>query len=153
MHPRRVSPLHAPRTDKSVKLEHADRHIATLRGLCQEYEIRNPTPLSQVRHGRTIAYIFSEAKHVPDVISLTFGDVLHSLRSALDAYAFALVRSELGHVLTAPEGRACAFPISSDPKKVDKFFRDPARKVAFSERVKAALRPAQPFTGPRASRI
>lgn len=132
-----------------AKRYHADEHLARLRDACDAYRRANPLvvrPEPTEQPGETAYRLDHEHKPIPVRISLLVGDLLHSLRSALDNLAFRLVEYDLGRVLSEDEQRACQFPIYADPNSFDDFFhKHRTRREIMQEPVRRALRAVQPF--------
>jgi hypothetical protein len=130
-----------------LKLEHAQRHMRSLNQVYDDYEAARPVEVMPERTGvpGEMLYRLRIHKHPPPEISLRVGDVVHSLRSALDGLAFHLAALDLGRRLAPDEERRTAFPITRSPDEFAEFFKQRKRGEIMRARVQDAIRDAQPF--------
>ncbi len=135
-----------PAASWNAKLQRAKTHQTALGVICAAFRARGGVGVARSASGNRVEYRLRIHEPFPVDISLTVGDLVHNLRSALDAVLFAAIELDRGRELTESEERACQFPIESDPAKFDKTFT--ANKqwgLLTSRRVRFALRTAQPF--------
>lgn len=129
----------------------AGHHLGDLDGLVTRF--RDGEPYTLVKPEPTevpdrIAYRLRYHQTPRVEISTTIGDVLHNLRSALDALAYGVAESVVGRTLTRTEEKAVEFPICVTPGEFDAYFtnpRRPERAVMFNAKARKALREQQPF--------
>lgn len=91
----RMGPYSRIKGDALGKLTWAQHHIAEIEAECEE-TFRNlyPSPVATKVNPKTgdLTYYIQHLPPIPERIALQTGDVLHSLRSALDYMACGLVR-------------------------------------------------------------
>ena len=136
-----------PSRDWWLRHNHALGHLRRLRTEIQDYKARDPIA-AVPEPGRTadeIQFRLRLDEPVPPVVGLVAGDILHSLRAALDNLAFAMVEAEHGP-LERGEARRIQFPIEPSPAHFDKFFDDDrVRNRLMDDRIRNAIRSVQPF--------
>jgi hypothetical protein len=99
--------------------------------LSPAYEIRQEVP----EPGRVLA-TFHVLKPMPVQLLTAIGDVLHNMRSSLDA----LATSSRGVIrVTERQQSAAQFPICKDRRDSDKFLNDGRRQDLWGEREQNAL--------------
>jgi hypothetical protein len=138
-----------------AKLRRADRHREKLAGLVAAFKANDPYTLKPEMTDRPdeVAYRLRVWREAPADISTVIGDVLHNLRSALDALAFEVAVQSVNRTLTKTEEGATEFPICESPDTYDAFFgggADPSKSQRlrgrmYSDRARNAMRHAQPF--------
>jgi hypothetical protein len=131
-----------------AKLTHADDHVSRLRQVCDEYRARRPFYVEPEPTDRpdVVQYRLHHEIEIPKNVPLIVGDILHSLRSALDSLVLGLVERDLRRKLSPDEERACQFPICSEPNGFDDFFaRHKVRHDVTSPILRDVMRSVQPF--------
>jgi hypothetical protein len=133
-----------PTSAWSAKIEHAKRHTRALGEIVADYRATDPIRLEPEPIGDEIGYRLRISHPVPIEVSLVIGDVLHNVRSALDALVFGLARDQAQRPLTDKEERACEFPVCDSPAAYQRFWSG-RRQVIAKDRLTQALHRAQPF--------
>ncbi len=127
-----------PSRDWWLRHSHALGHLQRLRTEIQDY--KRGDPIAAVPEpGRTpdeVQFRLRLDKPVPPVVGLVAGDVLHSLRAALDNLVFAMVEAEHGRLGSDKDALVVQFPIAPSPEAFERFF---------DYRIKSAIRSVQPF--------
>jgi hypothetical protein len=103
--------------DHRTKLAWAQTHIDALTERTKAYLASKPYDLSHTvdeRRGDQVLAI-ARVEPIPAEWSLVLGDIVHNLRSALDALVYALARAHLGRTPTDTEARQIQFPIVDRP--------------------------------------
>jgi hypothetical protein len=126
-----------------AKMDHAKKHADALHKIVSDYEATKPIRIEPEPIGDEIAYRLHISRPVPIEISLMIGDILHNVRSALDALMFGLVGDEATGPLSDQAIKASKFPVCSSPEEYQDFWS--RRHVIPSDRLRPVLRHAQPF--------
>jgi hypothetical protein len=132
-----------------LKIARARKHRAELDIAAGAYLRTGPYRLDESpgEHEHTTDITFRIVEPVPPELSVMVGDVLHNLRSALDAFAFELACSHFGPSLEDNETvrRASAFPIVLSQEELLLWFQrgGKARAALFGMRELEALHWAQ----------
>ena len=133
-----------------AKLSRAREHLARLRHLEQAYLADGAW--STVYEPTEEEFWFDVRLHVdqspPIAISLTAGDCLHNLSSALDAVAYGIAEVNVGERLAHDEmlQRASAFPVMASRQALDRWAgNDSLRRELFTEDDLDLLWKAQTF--------
>jgi hypothetical protein len=131
----------------NAKLRRAGRHIAEVRRLITALERDRPWTVERERGDlpNEVAFRLRIRQQVPADLSTAVGDVIHNLRSALDAVAYELARCHVGGALSEAEERATQFPIKKTRAEFDNFFKNSKREDLYGKQERAALRCVQPF--------
>ena len=100
-----------------AKLERAQQHLETLRGLIDEFMATYPYEVGRTIEdgGRRHIYRFNKYEPTPTTVSVVIGDCVHNIRSALDHTVFSLATSGAkaqGNSLSDIEERSVQFPVS-----------------------------------------
>lgn len=133
-----------------AKCARAEHHLGDLDGLVTAFRDAEPYTVTPEPTSTPdlIAYRL-RIHHTPSAeISTTIGDILHNLRSALDALAYGIAVSVIGGPLSSTQERAVEFPICPTPEDFGAFFASPSRPeraAMFDARARAALHERQPF--------
>jgi len=125
-----------------AKLRHAADHHERLVALCDDFRSRKPFEVveKETPDPSVTMFVFWQYEPIPNDISLTVGDVLHCLRSALDSLVYGIVEGEVG-APTEQQERACQFPIEATPVGFDNFIGGHGvRAKLYSHPLRAALR-------------
>jgi hypothetical protein len=136
-----------------AKLRRAKSHRQALTGLVEDFKATEPYTLTaeETDGQNTIGYRLRILRQVPADLTTVIGDLIHNLRSALDAVAFELARQSVGRDLTDEEERATEFPVCADPASFAEFFGEGSRPRAkqrirgdlYNKRARQALRKGQ----------
>jgi hypothetical protein len=137
-----------PSRDWWLKHQHALGHLRRLRQEVQAYQRREPIMAipEPGRQDNEIQFRLQLSEPVPATVGLVAGDVVHSLRSALDNMAFAMVESRHGRQLQEREAKQIQFPITRTPSEFGKFFDgNDVRRSLMADPIRAELQRVQPF--------
>ncbi len=129
--------------DSRLKLKRARDDLATLQDHVREFLEAEPyMVVLEMEKDRTehVYYVYVR-RNPPAYLGAIIGDVLHNLRSALDAIVWEL--SEKKDTLKDRELKSIQFPICEDGTKYDE---SPARYA--SKAVRAEIKAAQPYHSP-----
>ena len=126
-----------------AKLNWADGHLRRLKEEIEDFERRAYEVLQEASSERlTITLRFRLHEPIPIRFSLMIGDVVHSLRSALDTLAYEFARRKIGGDLPNNLAGLPTFPICTAPKDYDTFFGK--RRDVFGQKEETALRAVAP---------
>jgi hypothetical protein len=137
-----------------AKLQRAREHHATLSGLVADYLATEPYTLDRETVGPTeAAYRLHIHDDAPVAISTVVGDLVHNLRSALDALAYSLAEHSVDKPLNSKQRRATMFPVCRTPEDYEEFFDSDeqcnhaarVRSTIYGPEARAAMRIVQPF--------
>lgn len=124
----------------NLKIDRAKAHYAELRLRVAEFLASKPYKVETKREARGLVYFLSEVTPTPKALPILIGDVLHSLRSALDHLACQLVE-----VAGATPSTQIYFPICKDAAA---YARDKAGKTKGMRPVAiAAIDGIKPYGG------
>lgn len=128
-----------------VKLRRAGVRLNELHQAVGSFRTREPWRLvtEDGRRPGEVAYRFRTLCPIPTDIAVTAGEVVHSLRSALDSVVFELARKYAGS-LTPKQERTPAFKSFVDEESFRESMERKLRDLC-GEREIAALRSVQPF--------
>src|SRR5665213_3443229 len=128
-------------------MDRAAQHLNELRTRIGEYLAREPYEHELVHGDRgRLSLLLRVREEPPREIGAIVGDMLHNLRSALDARVFAIAEDLFG-TLESPKDRSIALPIA-DTRAEFKLRTAPWRKHlgdAGAEQLRSIVRPLQVF--------
>jgi hypothetical protein len=127
-----------------MKFQRAKRHMDELRALAHLFFITNPYSFSgkpDLQKGK-VEYTMDIVKAVPPEIPLIAGDVIQTLRSALDHLAYQLYRRGPGG---KGHGKHIYFPIAEDKEKYEK--QKDGQTSGMSSQAINAIDAIQPYKG------
>lgn len=129
-----------------AKLTRAEHHLDDIKRQVNDYLAKKPCTVTEV----AVASNSYKARLIlttppPEELSLTIGDCVHNIRSALDAIAYEIAETRNGGKLAERLETVSAFPICTSPTEFDRFFNRRWRSDVFDAEVQRAFREAQPF--------
>lgn len=126
-----------------AKVERAKEHIRDLQGERDAFLGGNPYRITAEfypEHGAT-AYFMDKFSPIPQSISLIAGDTLHSLRTALDYLAYALVERSPGYI----ENTHLYFPICKNREAYES--ESPGKTQGIPKQIKERIDTFKPYGG------